>query len=203
MNTVLEENARTNEGVYLLWLADDYSTLPSDEYDGEAIGTRANVPSTWCSKFIGKSVDDCLAHLQKIPDGECTVDDSIFAVLDQNIEHGILTLCHFWDEGDVAADRQVRQEEYESEIDSDDDEATKERLRDHYFGDCLELGIQSLSIAEDVAAKYMSIKHEDQWRADLQNGFATGLSVKSLDGTQWYKDALGRAGLGGTPMRPK
>jgi len=54
---VLEGPAKGMSDCYHYWLADDYSTLPQEQENGEIEGTVPPLSRTWRSLFLGSTIE--------------------------------------------------------------------------------------------------------------------------------------------------
>jgi hypothetical protein len=64
---ILEGNAKEMSDGYYFWLADDYSTLPREQEDGEIDGTVPPLPRTWRSPFLGSTVEAAFGYVKNAP----------------------------------------------------------------------------------------------------------------------------------------
>lgn len=200
---MLQDNCDVNGGVYDLWLADDYDTLPNGSSDGKGNGTRPPIPSNWTTKFLRKTPEECAQYLENMPQSHHGVDYRKFAIIDSRIKTGQLTLCRWWTEEEAAKDRQWKQELYESELEDDMDEEEREQLESDYFADCIEPGVTSMPIVHDAAAPYLGTRAINQWREDLLDGVGDFNGTREKNGEQWYENAERQSEMGSMPVRPK
>lgn len=67
IENVLEGIAKAMSDCYHYWLADDYSTLPQEQEDGEIEGTVPPLPCTWRSPFLGSTVEAAFEYVKNAP----------------------------------------------------------------------------------------------------------------------------------------
>ena len=64
---ILEGTAKEMSYVYYYWLADDYSTLPQEQGNGQIEGTVPPLPPTWRSPFLDSSVERAFEYVKNAP----------------------------------------------------------------------------------------------------------------------------------------
>ncbi|KAF2640000.1 hypothetical protein P280DRAFT_25299 [Massarina eburnea CBS 473.64] len=99
LSHVLEE-AYNGSGEYHFWLADVWSNAPRDGEDA----TKPPVGEDWRSPFYGKTVEDVVAFMKKLPEDRY-VDYHYFAVLGQDFtKRRMVTIYRVGDE-DLIGDK--------------------------------------------------------------------------------------------------
>jgi hypothetical protein len=93
LNRVLQE-ARDGVGEFEFWLADAWPNAPRDGEDA----TKPPIAQDWRSPFRGKSIQDVVAFMKKLPEDRY-IDYHYFAVLgDDFTNRGVVTIYRVGDE---------------------------------------------------------------------------------------------------------
>lgn len=64
---ILKGTAKEMSYIYYYWLADDYSTLPQEQENGQIEGTIPPLPRTWRSPFLGATVEQAFEYVKDAP----------------------------------------------------------------------------------------------------------------------------------------